>query len=146
MWGTQNKAHCETHKWNLGCTSGGRKSSHPFAHQYWNLGASPGTLVVKNPPASAGDIKRCGFNPWVGKIPWRGAWQPTPVFLPGESREQRSLAGYGPRVRKSRTRLSQLSTHTHTHRNPGWRQCRWRSVQMHLIKTIRPSFAWLCQS
>ena len=49
--------------------------------------------------------------------------QPTPVFLPGESREQRSLAGYRPRVGKSRTRLSQLSTHTHTHRNPGWRQC-----------------------
>ena len=29
--------------------------------------------------------KRCRFNPWVGKIPWRTAWQPTPVFLPGES-------------------------------------------------------------
>ena len=28
---------------------------------------------------------RPGFNPWVGKIPWRRAWQPTPVFLPGES-------------------------------------------------------------
>ena len=36
---------------------------------------------------------RCGFNPWVGKIPWRRAWQPTPVFLPGESHGQRSLAG-----------------------------------------------------
>ena len=31
---------------------------------------------------------------WVGKIPWRRAWQPTPVFLPGDPREQRSLAGY----------------------------------------------------
>ena len=29
--------------------------------------------------------KRHGFNPWVGKIPWRKKWQPTPVFLPGES-------------------------------------------------------------
>ena len=29
--------------------------------------------------------RRPGFHPWVGKIPWRGAWQPTPVFLPGES-------------------------------------------------------------
>ena len=28
---------------------------------------------------------RCGFDPWVGKIPWRRAWQPTPVFSPGES-------------------------------------------------------------
>ena len=41
-------------------------------------------LVVKDPPANAGNIKRCGFNPWIRKIPWR-AWQPTPVFLPGES-------------------------------------------------------------
>jgi len=39
--------------------------------------------------------KRCGFNPWVRKIPWRRAWQPTPVFLPGESHGQRGLAGYG---------------------------------------------------
>jgi len=40
--------------------------------------------MVKNLPANAGDIKRCEFDPWVGKIPWRRAWQPTPVFLPGE--------------------------------------------------------------
>ena len=40
--------------------------------------------------------RRCRFNPWVGKIPWR-KWQPTPVFLPGESHGQRSLAGYSPR-------------------------------------------------
>ena len=40
--------------------------------------------------------KRCGFNPCVGKIPWKRAWQPTPVFLPGESHGQRSLAGYSP--------------------------------------------------
>ena len=33
---------------------------------------------------------------WVGKIPWRRAWQPTPVFLPGESHGQRSLVGYSP--------------------------------------------------
>ena len=40
--------------------------------------------------------KRCEFNPWVGKMPWRRKWQPTPVFLPGKSHEQRSLAGYSP--------------------------------------------------
>ena len=39
--------------------------------------------------------RRCGFNAWVGKIPWRRKWQPTPVFLPGESHGQRSLVGYG---------------------------------------------------
>ena len=39
---------------------------------------------------------RPGFDPWVGKIPWRRAWQPTLVFLLGESHGQRSLAGYSP--------------------------------------------------
>ena len=41
-------------------------------------------IMVKNLPANAGD-KRHGFSPWVGKILWRTAWQPTPVFLPRES-------------------------------------------------------------
>jgi len=36
------------------------------------------------------------FEPWVRKIPWRRAWQPTPVLLPGASHGQRSLAGYSP--------------------------------------------------
>ena len=40
--------------------------------------------------------RRCGFDPWVGKIPWRRKWQPIPVLLPGESHAGRSLAGYSP--------------------------------------------------
>ena len=40
--------------------------------------------MIRNVPANAGDLRR-GFDPWVGMIPWRRAWQPTPVFLPGES-------------------------------------------------------------
>ena len=40
--------------------------------------------------------KNCGFDPWVGKIPWRREWQSMPVFLPGESHEQRSLMGSRP--------------------------------------------------
>ena len=53
-------------------------------------GASLVAQTVKNPLAGS----RPGINPWVGKIPWRRAWQPTPVFLPGEFHGQRSLAGY----------------------------------------------------
>ena len=49
-------------------------------------------LVVKNPPANAGDL-RDSFSPRLRKI-WRRAWKPTPVFLPGESHGQRSLAEY----------------------------------------------------
>ena len=51
-------------------------------------------LVAKNP--SANRCPRQGFSPWVRKSPWRRAWQPTPVFLPGESHGQESLAGYSP--------------------------------------------------
>ena len=53
-------------------------------------------LVVKNSPANAGDIRDADSIPWVGKRPWRRAWQPTPVFPPGEAHGQRSLAGYSP--------------------------------------------------
>ena len=38
--------------------------------------------------------RRCGFDPWVRKIPWRKKQQSSPVFLPGESHRQRSLGGY----------------------------------------------------
>ena len=54
--------------------------------------------AVKNPPANARD--RRGFSPWVGKIPWRRAWQPPPVFLPGKCHGQRSLADCSPWGRK----------------------------------------------
>ena len=43
---------------------------------------------------SAYQCKRCGLNPWVRKNSWRRKWQPIPVFLPGKSNGQRSLAGY----------------------------------------------------
>jgi len=51
---------------------------------------SPGGSVVNNPPANAVDVV---LIPELGRFPWRRAWQPTPVFLPGKSHGQRSLAG-----------------------------------------------------
>ena len=71
-------------------------------HNCHNLGtiwASQVALVVKNPPANSGDVKDRGHKRSLGcvrKFPWRRAWQPTPLFLPGESHGQRSLPGYGP--------------------------------------------------
>ena len=59
----------------------------------------PDGLIVKNLPANAGDI-RLGFDPRVGKIPWKRKWQATPVPLPGESHGQRSLLGYSPQSLK----------------------------------------------
>ena len=50
----------------------------------------------KEPVCQCRRHKRCRLNPWVRKVPWRRAWQPTPVLLSGESHGQRSLAGYSP--------------------------------------------------
>ena len=56
----------------------------------------PGGASGKEPSCHCRRYKRRGFDPCMGKIPWRRAWQPTPVFLPGESHGQRRLAGYSP--------------------------------------------------
>ena len=53
----------------------------------------PGWLHGKE---SACQCRRHGFSPWVEKIPCRWKWQPTPIFLPGKSSGQGSLAGYSP--------------------------------------------------
>jgi len=56
----------------------------------------PGGANGKESACQCRRAMRCGFDPWVGKIPWRRTQQPTPVFLPGESQGQRSLVSYGP--------------------------------------------------
>ena len=68
--------------------------------------------MVKNLPA----MRETQFNPWVQKIPWRRAWLPTPVFLPGELHGEKSLIGFSPRGCKESDMTEQLThTHTHTH-------------------------------
>ena len=52
------------------------------------------------------------FDPWVGKIPWRREWQPTPVFLPGKPHGQRSLVGYSPWGREQSNRTEHACTYT----------------------------------
>ena len=56
----------------------------------------PGGANGKQPACQCRRHKRLGFNPWVRKNPWRRAWKPSPVFLPGESLGQRKLVGYSP--------------------------------------------------
>ena len=53
---------------------------------------------------------RPGFDPWVGKIPWRKEWQPTPIFLPGEFHRQRSLGRYSLWGHKESDITEQLTT------------------------------------
>ena len=76
--------HLESLKnyWCLELTS---KDSEFIGHGVARAWAFQVTLVAKNLLTNAGDVKWWGFNPWVGKIPLRKAWQPTSVFLPEES-------------------------------------------------------------
>ena len=69
-------------------------------------------LSGTEPPCQCQRHKRRGFDPRVGKIPWRRKWQPTPVFLPGKSHGQRSLVGYSSWVLESQTRLSDQAATT----------------------------------
>ena len=71
----------------------------------------PGGASGKESACQCKRHKRCGFNPWVRKIPWRKKWQPTPVFLPGESHGQRSLAGYSPQCCRVRHDWGYLEQH-----------------------------------
>ena len=67
---------------------------------------------VTNPP----QCRRPESNPWVAKILWRRAWQPTPVFLPGEFHGQRSLVGYSPWGQKESDMTERLGTSQHSSR------------------------------
>ena len=109
------------------------------------MGASQVAPVVKSPPANAGDV-RGWFDPYVGKIPWRRAWQPTPVFLPGQSHRQRGLAGYSHRVSESPTGLKWLSRKASTqgrggmgnrsHCNKG-RDCSLQEIGRQWVNKVR---------
>ena len=112
-------------KYKAGLHSWG-KTDHP------SLDLGCGLLVtqtVKNPPNNAGDVKRCEFDPWVRKIPWRREWLPIPVFVPRESHGQRSLAGYSPWGCKESDTTELLRTAEH------------RSTPVYLP---RPNEVWKC--
>ena len=80
-------------------------------------GGPPRWLSSKESACQCSRRRRPGFDPWVRKMPWRRKWQLTPVFLPGESQGQRSLADYSPRGHKEleMTERARACTHTHTH-------------------------------
>ena len=77
----------------------------------------PSVASGQEPACQCRKHKRCGFDPWVGKIPRRRAWQPTLVFLPGEFHEQRSLADRSPWGHRESDMTEQLSTTHNTYRS-----------------------------
>ena len=72
----------------------------------------PGGASGKGHTCQFRRCKRCGFDPWVRKIPWRRAWQSTPVLFPGEFHIQSSLAGYGPQG-CTESVMTEATQHTH---------------------------------
>ena len=78
-----------------------------FIFCHFSSGASQVVLAVKNPPARAEDMRDVGLIPGLGRIPWRRKWQPTQVFLHGESHGQRSLVGYSPQGHKDTTEVTE---------------------------------------
>ena len=66
-----------------------------------------GGSAVKNWPT----MQESGFNPWVGNIPWKRAWEPNPVILPGKSHGQRSLVDYSSWGRKE-SDTTEMTEHT----------------------------------
>ena len=102
--------------------------------------------------------RRPEFDPWVGKMPWRRAWQPTSVFLPGEPHGQRNLAGYSPWILTKSDITEQLSRAQHCgplinffhetelipgiwyeYRNARWGQA-WESAKSALLEKVLLSF------
>ena len=100
-----------------------------------------GGAVIKDPPDNAGDPG--SIDRWVGKIPWRRKWQPTPVFLPGESHGQRSLVGYSPWGGKELDMTEQLThhtdTHTQTHRHTDTHTFELRIIRLLMLRSFSPS-------
>ena len=89
------------------CTVPGMYALPWWGSLYHYVRASLVAQMVKNLSA----VQETGFDPWVGKIPWRREWLPTPVFLPGEFHEQRSPVGYSPRDHKESETTEQLNFH-----------------------------------
>ena len=77
------------------------QSENKFCCLFFQRGTGQSMSSGKEPACQRRRHKRQEFDSWVGKIPGRKAWQPTPVFLPGESHKQRSLVGYSPKGHKA---------------------------------------------
>ena len=83
-----------------------------FTWKYSSILSFPGGSGIKESACQCRRRRRHGFDPWVRKVPRRRKWQPTPVFLPGESHGQRSLVGYSPCGYKELNMFEWLSMHS----------------------------------
>ena len=80
--------------------------------EYTSKNGPPRRCSGKEPACQCGKQQRHRLDPWVGEIPWRKKWQPTPVLLPGKSHEQRSLVNHSPWGLKESDTTERLHFHT----------------------------------
>ena len=95
--------------------------------------------------------RRPGFDPWDGKILWRGEWKPSLVFLPGEFHGQRSLMGYSPGGCKELNMTERLTLHFHFWSfflSSHWAGRHWLWYEINLLSHVtiqlRNGSLWLC--
>ena len=135
------------------------KQSSPVVARGWEPGTWGVSVLIAHQASLVAQRIKClpakqETRVWSlgGKIPWRRKWKPTPVFLPGESHGQRSLAGYSPQGRKESDTTERLHTHTHTHTHRMKRVLEigctvmWRelTILIHLIKNHPDGKFMLC--
>ena len=109
---------------------------------YLDLSSSfPDGASGKEPSYHCRRCKRHVFDPWVRKIPWKRAWQPTPVFFPGESHGQRSLTGYNPWGCKESDRTEAIQQCTQT--DLGSCPCLILTSYVMLVKFLNLSEPWV---
>ena len=109
-WGLHDCSFLNRNKMPLFCNLRSLKNPDELRDFLSAVVGFPGGSSGKEHACQCRKHKRHRFNPWVGKIPWRRAWQPNPVFLPGESHGQ-SLVDYSPYSHRE----SDMTEYTHMH-------------------------------
>ena len=91
----KNDLDCNAEKdLKQGVARGERTKNDEFLKSFKGF---PRISVLKDLPANAGRCRRYGFDPWIGKMPWKRKWQSTPVFLLRNGKKShRRLVGYSP--------------------------------------------------
>ena len=118
-----------------------------FIFLYLSGMASLVAQTVKRLPT----MRETWVRSWIGKIPWRRKWQPTPVFLPGKSHGLRSLVGYSPRGRKESDTTERLHFHFHTSIDKNhviqvtWRLCDFSLYKTQFFKSLHNISMLICQ-
>ena len=108
-----------------------------FYSRYARGSGFSGSSSGKEPDSQCRRHERLRFDPWVRKIPWRRAWQPTPVFLPGEFPWTEEPGGLQSIGWQNPTRLNQPSTHGELRACMLWRQKnKMRLVRVHFFAQI----------